>query len=166
MHVLDAGRRARGLRSLALATGLLWITGCETEGEQLYEWAIHLEGTVDECNAEPQGKIYEYDYQLSFEGSSVDLSLEGNTFASGQIAGCNISYSSVVWGDERDGYELRWQLTGEAVYRNGGSSCNLDDSTDWLGTETYEILFSDHPDIEIGCQYIMSTQGSYKGPVE
>jgi hypothetical protein len=165
MRVLGAGRIVSGTRLVMLAS-VMFAAGCEAEGEQLFEWAVHLEGTVDECNAEPQGKIYEYDYQLGFDGSFVDLSLDGNTFASGQISGCNVSYASVVWGDERDGHELRWQLTGEAVFRYGGTSCNLDDTTDWLGTETYKILYSDHPDIEIGCQYMMSTQGAYNGPVE
>jgi hypothetical protein len=61
---------------------------------------------------------------------------------------------------------VRWQLSGEASWRQGPGQCDSSfDNKDlhWEGTETFVIKGGDHPDIVIGCEYSMSVVGTYQG---
>ena len=61
--------------------------------------------------------------------------LDEETFARGQISGCDIAYQTVVWGEPDDaGFDVRWQITGEALFRAGGTSSNLDEGVASLCT--------------------------------
>lgn len=152
---------------LLVIAGALWLTGCGDPELTGFIWQNTLTGEVDTCHPEGQGTPYQetMNYRLDFDGSYVELALEESTFATGTISGCEIQYDSVVWGEIVDGYELRWQLVGEGLFRQGGSSCNIDAGLDWDGEETFEIVYSEHPDYAVGCEYTMSVQGEYLGPV-
>jgi len=157
--------RSRLYRVLPWA-GLLALAGCEGEALEGFVWRVTALATVDTCHAEGEGVPYEesFDYRLVFDGSYVELALGPDTFATGTISGCDIEYETVVWGQSVDGVSVRWQLFGEALFRQGGSACNLD-GVDWEGTETFEIVSSEHPDIEPGCQYVLELEGHYVGPL-
>ena len=51
----------------------------------------------------------------------------------------------------------------------GGDGCATDED-DWVGTETFHIVRSAHPDIDPGCTYTMDVVGDFTGfsapPVE
>lgn len=164
-------RKDEGLRRIAGAALLLaslgLVQGCGGEDLEGFLWEVYVVGDVDTCHPEGEGVAWDatYDYILQYEGSYFELSLGPDTFATGTIAGCDIEYESVVWGEGIDGYQVRWQLSGDAVIRQGGSTCGLDAGVDWLGTETFEIVASDHPDIAVGCEYVMLTEGTYQGPL-
>ncbi len=166
--VLDFGGDMRASRSVLLViAGGLWLTGCGEPELDGFIWQNTVTGKIDTCHAEGEGTPYQeiMNYRLVFDGSYVELALDQNTFASGTISGCEIQYDSVVWGEIVDGYEVRWLLLGEGIFRQGGSACSIDVGLDWDGEETFEIVYSEHPDLAVGCEYIMSVQGQYLGPV-
>ena len=143
----------------------LGLAGC---GEALegHVWDVHLVGETwndAECDYVWEGFDEEMDYRLQFDGSLVDLAIGPDVFAHGAISGCTIAYESVVWGQDIDGYAVRWQLTGEAQFRYEQEACNLDANQAWLGTETFEIISSDHPDLNTGCWFLLSAEGTYEG---
>jgi hypothetical protein len=159
-------RHYRGCFGLiAMAFGSIFATGCQEalEGDV---WNIHLVGTTyndAECGYVWEGYEEYMDYRLTFDSSVVDVAIGPDIFAHGSISGCQIYYQSVVWSQDFDGYDVRWQLEGEATYRVGESGCNLDSNQDWLGTETFDIVSSDHPDLNAGCWFVLSTDGTYEG---
>ncbi|MBN2799314.1 MAG: hypothetical protein JXX28_09230 [Deltaproteobacteria bacterium] len=148
-----------------LALALTGLVGCAPE-EPLdgFLWDVELSVLEDGCLPAASADYTEQlPYRLVFDGSYVDLAIGPDLFATGAISGCEIAYDSVVWGQNIDGYTVRWSLAGEATYRPGGDACNLSAGTDWLGTETFTILSSDHPDIAPGCELVLHAQGAYAG---
>lgn len=145
----------------------LALSGCGEPPLDGFEWTVTLTGTEDLCNAEPVGYQETMTYRLDFvEGESgrVDVAIGPDVFASGGIEGCRIDYQSVVYQDERDGYPVRWFLTGTGYYHQGfGCETQLPDNIDWKTTEVIEIVETEHPDIPIGCTYTLDVEGSYVG---
>jgi hypothetical protein len=47
------------------------------------------------------------------------------------------------------------------VNEGGGSGCV--EGADWEGEESFVVLSTDHPDIQPGCSYDLTTSGSYRG---
>jgi len=147
---------------LPLLAAPLALTACGGDDEQGFEWDITLAGT--------DGNEYqeELTYRLSFvpDTAYVNLAIGEDGFASGQIAGCDITYQSVVWGEVRDGYEVRWRIDGQATYQQqSGCETQLPDGIDWEGTEVFEIVQSEHPEIPPGATYTVLTSGTYVGEV-
>ena len=158
-------------RGRSIAAGLAvaaFAPGCATELPGSF-WDVTVTTPIaDTCNS-PQvdyTDTVDFAYRLLFDGPRVSLALGEDVFAAGGISGCDINYQSVVWGEPKDGYDLKWQITGEAIFRPGGSACDLDTNVDWLGTETFEIISSDHPDIAAGCTYSITLTGVFTGTVE
>lgn len=153
----------RGLNSiglLLLAASLM--PACGADDTQAFEWDINLnrDGSEDWSD--------NLRYRLNFvpNTASVNLSIGDETFAKGTISGCSINYQSVVWGELRDGFEVRWKIDGEAIYQqNGGCETQLPEGVDWDGTEVFSIVLSDHPEIPVGATYTLTTQGTYAGQV-
>jgi hypothetical protein len=164
----DGGRTSMGPRWMSIAGALATLAACGDPQPPGHLWHLKVTGATDTCHdpAVDYSGPKEFDYLLRFQGAQVSLSIDDEAFAKGQIAGCSIVYESVVWGEKRgdnDEYEIRWQITGDAQYRAGGTTCNLAAGLDWFGTETYEIIASDDPDIEAGCTYQLDMEGVYKG---
>lgn len=155
------------MRRVWVGAGILAVSGalsgCGGEPLDGFLWDVDLLATIDDCNADPVAYAESLTYRVVYDGASVELAIDEDPFASGFIAGCEISYETVVWFEERNGYEVRWQMAGEAVFRQGGDTCNLPAETDWIGTETFTILTSDDPELPVGCEYVVETTGSYVG---
>ena len=149
------------------ALAIIMSSGCSEEPPDGFVWAIDLVGTIDGCNNPVVGYQTSSDYRLTFEGSAVALSIGPDEFANGTISGCQVAYQTVVWGEDReiDGemHEIKWQITGDAIFRQGGDTCNLPVGTDWIGTEITTILDSTSPSFEVGCTYTVETTGAYVG---
>lgn len=152
------------------AIGLLFGAGCTTDLEG-YAWEVTLTGGepgTDSCNIGSE-QPYEdtFSYVLNFSGADVSLGLlidrEVFGFASGTLAGCDVSYNSVVWQEIRETGDLLWQLEGEATMRQGGATCNLEDGVDWTGYEEITVIDSSDPDIPVGCFYRMQATGTFVG---
>ncbi|MBW1878326.1 MAG: hypothetical protein JRI25_09390 [Deltaproteobacteria bacterium] len=150
---------------LALAAGSVAACGEPATG---FAWDVTLSTFEDRCSDTGDPYLETLTYVLNFDGAAVDVAIdvpgEGPiTFATGGIAGCGIDYASVVWEELRDGHSVRWQIEGSARWRQGGIGCNLEPGVDWLGTETFEILYSLHPDIPAGCRVLLNAEGVYVG---
>src|SRR5678816_3318938 len=137
----DGGRMSMGPRWIWLSGVLAVGSVCTDPQPPGHLWHLKVTGATDTCNDPPvdYSGPKEFDYLLRFDGAQVSLAIDGDAFAKGQISGCSIVYESVVWGEPRgdnDEYEIRWQITGDAQYRAGGTTCNLAAGLDWRGTET------------------------------
>lgn len=150
---------------------LLALAGCGAKVVPGSVWDIALVSVEeDTCHPEPldyNGDL-QMEYTIQFDGprTALFVSKEGETaqvFATGGITGCEINYESVVWGEDHDGYEIRWQLSGNALFRPGGSSCGLAADVDWSGTETFEIISSETDELPAGCKYTLGVEGKYEG---
>lgn len=134
------------------------------EGALVY--SVEVTGTADSCHTDgsmDNGWQDTFEYAVAFDASSADLYMDGQPFAAGTLSGCNLTYQSVVIGDdERAAGALKWQLTGSSKVETdaSGDAC-VDGDTEWEGTETITVISSDDDAIEPGCTYTMSTVGDY-----
>lgn len=183
---------SRALLPLVLLS-LVALVGCaEPEDENLFTWDVTVTGWDPSCDASDVPYKESFTYGAAFEGSLVALKIVGaestDTFATGSISGCTISYESQVVGEpDRAGGPVQWVLTGEAIYRTGGEVCNVEENAtelagrqgipeediplyfgggelselDWVGTETFEIVASENEGVPVGCNYTMITSGTY-----
>ncbi|MFT7518654.1 MAG: hypothetical protein ACI9MC_000786 [Kiritimatiellia bacterium] len=143
---------------------VIGLAGCGEDALTGFVWQVTLTPEVDNCHEDPAPFSDELDYRVEFDGAGTELYIDRDLFATGGIQGCRIFYESVVWGEPRDGYDVRWQLTGEANYRQSQGCDNvLPPEVDWQGTETFTIIRSDHPDIPPGCTYELTTEGIFQG---
>jgi hypothetical protein len=148
---------------------MLPLLACEEEGldPDSFNWEVTVTGIEDLCNPQdPQGFQETLTYSLFFDGSVTEIKIGQDSFASGIMTGCSLEYDTPLVGERRgpnEEYWVKWKLTGEALLRQGGSSCELDEGVDWSGTETFEIMETDDPDLQVGCTYTLSVTGTYKG---
>lgn len=118
----------------------------------------------DECHpGNTEGYQDAFDYAIGFTGSRADVYVDGEPFASGTINGCNLTYHTVVYGTTTDAGELKWELNGQAQLDPGNDSC-VEGDGDWMGTETFTIVDTDIDDMDVPCDYPMSTTGTYVPP--
>ena len=143
---------------------LLGTAGCGSADLSGHYWDVTLSGSVNECT---DGANYNerLDYRVVYNGNDVTLYIGEDLFATGRTEGCGISYQSIVWGETRDGYDVKWQIFGAANVEQGGAGC-VDGALDWSGTETFQITFSEHPDISAGCTYTLDVTGTYTEEIE
>jgi len=158
----------RSQNRLLFLASLVALSACgPTDSATGYVWQVELTGIADTCNAAAQGYQETFDYVIYYDGALADLRVDGESFATGTFEGCNLSYSSPVMGEQReDGAWVKWILEGEATFRPGGTSCDLDPGVDWSGEEVFTIKDSEDKDIEVGCTYTLSAVGVYQGKDE
>ena len=106
-----------------------------------------------------------FDYYLALEGSAITVYIGEAAFARGTASGCDITYQSVVFGQEREAGDVKWQLFGQALTENASGDPCVEGDDEWSGTEYAEIVASDDENIEIGTIYDMNTAGSFVGEV-
>jgi hypothetical protein len=144
------------------------LAGCGN-GVDGHAWAIQVDDAHDDCHSPPEdyrGPL-QMDYVVTFDGAAVTLFFDDETFASGTIAGCAMNYESVVWDDAHNGFDVRWRLIGQSTWRTGeAGGCDLPEGTDWVGTETFEIIDSNEPELPEGCTYTIDLLGTYQGGPE
>lgn len=142
-----------------LAVGAL--SGCSEPPLPGQYYDVSVEMATDGCNDQAVGYGEDFRYRLQvYDGTNqADVAIEGDTFATGSVSGCTISYDSVTWTEERDDGDIRWMLSGEAEVQPGDGSCGNPD--DWVGTETYRVLSSDDVDVAPGCEYVVNVRGSF-----
>jgi hypothetical protein len=143
------------------------VGGCNHDVDG-FSWALTVVDAHDTCHTPPDdypGPL-NLDYKMVFDGGNATLYFEEAPFARGTIAGCALHYESVIWADDHGGKPLRWQIVGDATYEAGGDNCGLDDDLDWEGTEEFDIIASEDPDVDAGCSYSLDIEGSYAGGPE
>ncbi len=182
---------SRALLPLVLLS-LVALVGCaESEDENLFTWDVLVTGVDNNCTEDESGSSETFTFGAAFEGSLVALKIVGvestDTFATGSISGCTVTYESQVVGEpDRAGGPVQWVLTGEAVYRTGGEVCNMAenvaetaadmnvdlqsfdylngadaDTVDWVGRESFEVVASENEGVPVGCTYTSFVAGTY-----
>jgi len=183
----------KNIQNILLLAGLVSCSGGEMSADY-YHWDVTLVGVNDTCNESPQGYIEEMTYALAFQGSVTDLALfedeDYNTFASGVLGGCKLTYESPTVKEERGSDSedwLQWRMSGESWVQQGGSGCGIEahaeevlemipnptweslglpyapSEIDWIGLETFEVMGVGEAveGIEAGCDYTVLVAGIY-----
>jgi hypothetical protein len=123
----------------------------------------HTGPSGDECHPELEeipGYQETFTYALALEGSSATIYVGESVFASGTITGCDLTYSTVVIGEETDADgPIKWQLHGQASVDPAEGDACVDGDSDWDGTEYFEVVNSEEETLELGCKYYMFTSG-------
>ncbi len=120
----------------------------------------------DECHpGNTDGWQDTYEYAISFNASSADVYVDGEPFATGTVSGCVLTYQTVVLLAERPSGNLNWFITGQALIDPGDDAC-VEGEFDFDGTETIEVADSADENIEVGCTYPTTVQGTYVGAAE
>lgn len=121
----------------------------------------------DECHpGNTDGYQETFEYAIAFNASSADVYVDGEPFATGTVSGCVLTYQTVVLLSERASGNLNWFITGQALIDPGDNACVEDEALDYQGTETIEVADSADDNVEVGCTYPMSVEGTYVGAAE
>jgi hypothetical protein len=154
---------------------LLPLFGCGTKVVPGFVWDVSLVSVEDDSCHEPDVAFtgdLTMEYTVQFDGPRATLFVAGTdgetgqAFATGGISGCEINYQSVVWGEDHNGYQVRWQLSGSSLFRQSGDGCGLPANIDWQGTETFKIITSEDETLTPGCEYTMGLEGTFSGQRE
>ena len=126
------------------------------------EWNVNVTRIDDTCGYEGAEFSEDYIYQLYYEGSATEVRIYDVPFATGMTSGCNLSYQSAVWVENRsDGSMLRWKIVGTAEVQGQAAGCNVTDGHDWYGIETVEITESTDELVPEGCTQTMEVIGTF-----
>ena len=140
------------------------LFACKETIEPNGVWEITVTGTGSDnpCVDSTEGFEKTYEYALYFDGSFVEIKVDGESFATGeQRDGCSLEYTSGVYFEESDNGIFRWQIEGEAEVEGAAGGCDaVPDHLDWFGTETLKVVSSENESIEKGCTYNMDVQGT------
>ncbi len=154
------------------------LTGCKSDQTVEYSAAYTVkvtsaltdDGALDtDCVDAGREFNQTFTYQLLFDAADVRIDIDGEGFATGTRSGCVLNYQSAVWLEDADAADarydgdVRWQITGTAVYEGATGGCDLDDGVDWLGTETIEVVESEDDSLPTGCTYALDTEGTFNG---
>lgn len=146
---------------MLLALALVACDNSKIPDDALF-FDVTVTATADECHPDAtEGYQETFTYAIGFEGSKATIWVGESVFAVGTITGCDLTYSTVVFGEEteNDG-EIKWQLTGVASVDPAEGDACVEGEGDWEGTEAFEVISSADETLEPGCQYQMETTGN------
>lgn len=148
-----------------LGVVLMVLGGCAGEELPGSYFDIDRRGAQNRCTGNGTNFAERQDYRVEYRGNEVTLAVADDVWATGFADGCTITYDTIIWTSIRDGFRIDWQLSGTAsVDPDGGTTCNPE--VDWLGTETFLITNSEHPDVSPGCTYTLDVSGTFTQSVE
>lgn len=144
-------------RPLSLSFLLLAACGEDLPGDW---FEVTVKTTSDGCNDPEVVSQETWLYRVVVTGTSGELFLGDQPFATGTVEGCNFRYDTPLFSERREsGVSVRWSLTGEAQF-SAGEGCDAGDG--WSGTETITIVSSSDPDeVPAGCRYELAAEGRY-----
>jgi hypothetical protein len=140
---------------------LLLLAACEESNvpEDALKYTVTVTGAATDCTEDTTGYQETFEYAVAFEGSSATLYIGQEAFARGTLAGCDLTYETVVVGERRGSGDLKWQLFGDASIDPSGQDKCAPGEGEWQGSETFEVVESDDASLEAGCIYEMTTLG-------
>jgi hypothetical protein len=147
---------------LALIAGL--SGGCGAADLPGFYYDVTATTREDTCNSPAVQYTEDFEYRLFIEANQAEVGIGPDTFATGTVDGCTVSYASITWTETRDAGNIQWTLEGEATAERGGGACGAPSA--WFGTETFTVQSSEDPSISPGCTYTLDLLGSYIGEVE
>ena len=142
---------------------LLLLVACETSN--IPPESAQFSVTV---SADPAEGTYSetFVYFMSFDASSALIYIGEDAFARGTLSGCELSYQSVVVGQDTDGGSVKWQLNGRATVETADGDPCVDGEDDWAGTEWFYIVSSEDEAIPDTNEYQLFTHGTFSGFTE
>jgi len=162
-----------------IAPGLLVATmACSGDGEDVAPdgvWDITVASGIIESNGsealdstcigeDASARVYNetFKYELYYDGSAVQIDVDGQIFANGTRAGCALSYESSIWLEDRAAGRITWYVEGSARYRGTAGGCDneVEQGSDWSGTETIIVVDSEDETVPVGCEYNLVTSGT------
>lgn len=145
---------------------LFLLFGCKEDivPNDIYEVTVTNGTPLDpeeEC-AEPSDVLPStHEYALFFNSTFVEIEVDGEFFATGEIRGCTMTYESGIYLDEGSSGDFRWQIYGRAEVAGAAGGCSdIPEQYDWFGVETLNVVASEDEAIEEGCTYTMETAGN------
>lgn len=152
---------------MAMQRARIWVglflagltAGCGDSALEGHYFQLNFTGVENGCTAAAPNTTERLEYRVIVEAEDLEIAVGPDVFASGVALGCDLSYNSVIWTEDRNGYEIRWQINGTATYNPGG--CNPANGQDWDGIEVFEVIASDDPELAPGCQYTMLVEGTF-----
>ena len=137
-----------------------FLIGCKETIEPDGIWTVTVTGQTTDCVDSSEGFLKDYEYSLFYDGTFVEIKVDGENFATGEIRGCALSYESAVYLEENASGNFRWQINGAADIEGAAGGCgDVPDNLDWFGTETLTVVSSENDSVEVDCQYEMTTEG-------
>jgi len=150
---------------MRLALPLILAAGCATDDLPGSYFDVERVGAQNGCTGNGTNFRERHDYRIEYRGNEVTLAVGPDVWATGIADGCTVTYDSIIWTSQRDGFAIDWQVEGTAVVdKDGGNTC--DAQLDWSGTETYVIANSEHPDVSPGCTYTVDVTGKHLQTLE
>jgi hypothetical protein len=137
------------------------IVGCGDAALPGDLFQISAKGLEDGCTGGNANLSENFEYRVVFDGNNVEIAVGEDVFASGRADGCLISYESVVWQEDRNGKSVNWQILGSATVDVNGS-CETGSESDWIGTESFQIVNSEDESLTPGCSYLTELTGKHK----
>lgn len=126
-------------------------------------WDVKVTGLETTCIEALEGFQESYRYEAYYEGSYVELDINGESFAKGQRRGCLIEYTSATYLENSADGDFRWNIEGRAESQGTAGGCDIQEGLDWFGTETLTVVDSDNESISEFCTYEMTVTGTYIG---
>lgn len=156
--------RAALSKGAALLLSGISASGCPQDELSGFAFSVRLQTERDTCLDPPAQYDETLEFVLRFDGgSAVSVGTDGAVFATGEIAGCQLTYQTGAWEEDRGGGPIRWELDGLAQYRFGGTGCEMTDGLDWEGSEVFTVLSSEDPSVPTGCTSELRATGTYLG---
>lgn len=130
-------------------------------------WQLEQSTSEDLCNSSTQNASGSFEYRVVYDLQDITIAIGEDEFATGTVNGCTFDYETVVWPEERDGYDIAWRMEGGAtVSKGGGDGCTVDGGGDWAGTEVFTIITSEDPELSPGCTYTVEMTGTFVEEIE
>jgi hypothetical protein len=142
---------------------LVWLCACAPEDADApgrFRWRITLGDASDSCAPDaPVDHVEAIEYAVTFHRSAAVLLLDGERFATGEIIGCGLVYTTEVDATELPFTTMgtgAWDLDGAAEVETDGDAC-VDGDSEWSGTETWTHRAEDE------CAVTYATTGEFLG---
>ncbi len=144
----------------------IWKVTLSNQDVECQEVERHTSLSTDElCGSDCSGEVPSINqtlrYEVFFDGDNAEIKVDGQTFATGVLEGCALSYESPVWLEERSDGDIQWSVVGHETEVQAKVDCGLPKGVDWIGYEEIQILESEDDSLEAGCSYRVAAVGEY-----
>ena len=158
---------------------LFSMLGCQPNLVPDGSWDVTVVGASNDCVDSTEGYLEQFKFNLFFDeldGTKAEVRIDDEVYATGAYRGCNFEYQSAIFLEDSPDGPFRWYISGNATIQtvpglcdmptenpvdgNGNPIFETDVSWDWHGTETLVVHESEHPEIEVGCEYLIHVRGT------
>ena len=137
------------------------IFACRPPLEIDASWDVTITGVETNCTDDASGYLNTYSYDIQYDGTRAKIYIDNAMYATGDHRGCSLKYTSASYLEESPDGSFSWEISGDADVESQGNSCDLPEGVDWQGTETLTVLESENPNVEVGCTYSMTVEGTF-----